>query len=330
MKKLGLIGAAHIHTPNFVKMLAARTDVAVKWIWDHDPVRAAKHVDALKAKVANTVGDICGDPEVEGVIICSETIRHESLVTSAVKTKKPLFVEKPLGFKAKDASKMADEIEKAGLIFQTGYFMRGNPVHLFLKEHIQKGTFGKITRIRHTNCHAGSLKGWFDTDWRWMADPKIAGCGAFGDLGTHSLDILLWLMGEVKEVTATIDVGTARYGNCDEFGEGLLKFKNGAVGSIAAGWVDVAHPVSCIVSGTEAHAAVINGQLFFQCEKISGADGKSPWTALPEAEPHAFSLFLDKLVGKNAKLVGAKEAAYRNQVMEALYLGAHKKKWVSV
>ncbi|MBL8994776.1 MAG: Gfo/Idh/MocA family oxidoreductase, partial [Spirochaetia bacterium] len=310
--------------------LAARTDVAVKWIWDHDPVRANKHVDALKAKVANTVGDICGDPEVDGVIICSETIRHESLVMSVVKARKHLFVEKPLGFKAKDALKMAGAIEKAKLIFQTGYFMRGNPVHLFLKEHIQKGTFGKITRIRHTNCHAGSLKGWFDTDWRWMADPKIAGCGAFGDLGTHSLDILLWLMGEVKEVTATIDVGTARYANCDEFGEGLLKFKNGAVGSIAAGWVDVTHPVSCIVSGTEAHAAVVNGQLFFQCEKIAGADGKTPWTALPEAEPHAFQLFLDKVVGKTAQLVGAKEAAYRNQVMEALYLGAQKKKWVSI
>jgi predicted dehydrogenase len=49
---------------------------------------------------------------------------------------------------------------------------------------------GKITRARGSNCHSGSLGGWFDKEYRWMADPKIAGVGAFGDLGTHKLDIL--------------------------------------------------------------------------------------------------------------------------------------------
>ena len=41
------------------------------------------------------------------------------------------------------------------------------------------------------------------------ADPKIAGCGAFGDLGTHSLDILLWMFGDVASATGTIANGTA-------------------------------------------------------------------------------------------------------------------------
>ena len=125
-----------------------------------------------------------------------------------------------MGLGASDANKMATAIEAAGVLFQTGYFQRGNPVHLFLRQEIQAGHFGKVTRVRHSNCHAGSLGGWFDTDWRWMADLTQAGVGAFGDLGTHSLDILMWLLGDVAQVTATVGVATARYGDCDEYGEG--------------------------------------------------------------------------------------------------------------
>jgi predicted dehydrogenase len=149
-----------------------------------------------------------------------------------------------------------------GVLFQTGYFMRGSPIFRFLKEQLVAGAFGKVTRVRMINCHAGSLKGWFDTEWRWMADPAQAGVGGFGDLGTHALDILLWLFGPVSRVTADIDVATGRYGDCDEYGEGLLKFENGTIGSLAAGWVDVAQPVTLTISGTEGHAHVADGQLY--------------------------------------------------------------------
>jgi predicted dehydrogenase len=250
------------------------------------------------------------------------------LVLAGAAAKKYLFVEKPLGMGAEDAYRMADAIEEAGLLFQTGYFMRGDPIHLFLREQINEGKLGKITRIRHSNCHDGSLRGAFDTEWRWMADPVQAGGGGFADLGTHSLDILLWLMGNVTSVTATIDVATGRYGNCDEYGEGLLQFENGAIGSLAAGWVDVAHPVRLILSGTEGHAHVANGQLYFQSKHVHGADGKAPWTKLPEAWPHAFELFLDALRGEKVPLVGAREAAVRSAVMEALYQGARTQQWV--
>lgn len=332
MKQIALIGCSHIHTPNFLKTLAARNDLEVKYIWDQNKACAKKTAENLpNAKVIKTADEAYKDKEISAVIICSETNIHEKLVVPAAKAKKHLFVEKPLGMGAKDSYHMAKTIEKKGIIFQTGYFFRGKPVHLFLKEAIQKGYFGKITRIRHSTCHSGSLKGWFDTEWRWMADLEKAGVGAFGDLGTHSLDILLWLMGEVESVTASIHVATGRYGDCDEYGEGLIHFKNGAVGSLAAGWVDVAHPISCIISGTEGHAYVSNGQLFFQSSKVDGADGKTPWTALPTALPHAFDLFLDAVVGiPNQPLVSASEAAYCCAVMKSMYKSSKSKKWQTV
>ncbi|MEK6797161.1 MAG: Gfo/Idh/MocA family oxidoreductase [Spirochaetota bacterium] len=329
MKHIALIGCAHIHTPNFVKKLASRTDVRVDMVWDHDAERAKKNAEQLPhSRVIAAMDEAFDDKSIDAVVICSETDRHSDLVVGAAEAKKYMFVEKPLGIGAKDAYRMASAIEKAGVMFQTGYFMRGSSIHQFLRKAIADGKFGKITRIRHTNCHQGSLKGWFDTEWRWMADIRQAGCGAFGDLGTHSLDILLWLMGEAASVTANVHVATSRYGNTDEYGEGLVEFKSGAVGSLAGGWVDIAHPVSVIVSGTEGHAYVANGQLFVQGERF-GSDGKNPLTELPPALPHAFDLFLDAVTGAKCELVGAREAAYRSAVMEAMYDSARTKKWVS-
>ena len=328
--KVALVGCAHIHTPGFVKRLKARSDVTVKYVWDHDPARAEKQADALATRTVAEVEEIWADAEIEGAIICSETDRHEPLVLAGAAANKHLFVEKPLGMGSDDAYRMAGAIEQAGVLFQTGYFKRGDPIHLFLREQIERKSFGKITRIRHTNCHSGSLRGIFDTEWRWMADLEQAGCGAFGDLGTHSLDILLWLMGGVASVTADVAVATGRYGDCDEYGEGLLRFENGVIGSLAAGWVDVAHPVDLILSGTEGHAFTLNGELYFQSQHVAGADGKEPWTDLPQAWPHAFELFLDALVGKeNVPLVGAREAAVRSSVMEAFYQGAEARLWVT-
>jgi len=329
MIQVALVGCAHIHTPGFVERLKERSDVRVKYVWDHNPDRAKKQADALATQTVVEVSEIWSDSEIEGAIICSETNRHEPLVLAGADANKHLFVEKPLGMGADDAYRMADAIEQAGVIFQTGYFKRGLPIHLFLRGQIGRGSFGQITRIRHTNCHAGSLKGLFDTEWRWMADPQRAGYGAFGDLGTHSLDILLWLMGNVISVTADIEVATGRYGDCDEYGEGLLKFESGAIGSLAAGWVDVADPVSLILSGTEGHAYVVNGELYFQSEHVAGADGKAPWAKLPEAQPHAIELFLDALGEKDVPLVGVREAAVRSAVMEALYQSARTRQWVT-
>ena len=328
---LGLVGAAHIHTPNFIKRILARSDVRVSHLWDHDAARAQRRAAELGAQPVGDPAAIWEDRSIAAVVVCSETDRHEPLVTAAAAAGKHLFVEKPLGLGHADATRMADAIEAAGVIFQTGYFMRGQPVHQFLREQIQLGHFGQITRVRHSNCHSGSLGRWFDTEWLWMTDLAQAGVGAFGDLGTHSLDILMWLMGDVARVTATTATAVSHYGPTDELGEGLLVFRNGVVGTLAAGWVDVQNPVTVLVSGTEGHAYVCEDQLYFKSSHVPGADGKSPWAELPAAWPHAFDLFLDAVTGgETANLVGAREAAARSTVMEALYTGAQDGCWVSL
>ena len=163
-----------------------------------------------------------------------------------------------------------------------------------------------------------------------MADPAVAGCGAFGDLGTHVLDLLIWLCGDVSAATAQLDVGTARYGDCDETGEGLLRFTSGAIGTLAAAWTDLADPVSLVVSGTEGYAYVHGDHLHFQSKHVPGSDLRTPWTDLPADRPAGFEAFLDAVEGRPAALVTPAEAAYRSRVMAALYAGAKANAWATV
>lgn len=328
---LALVGAAHIHTPGFIDLLKTRNDVRVKSVWDHDAARAEKRAKELNAEVVGDVNKIWSDSEIPAVVIYSETNRHHDLVLAAAKAGKHMFVEKPLGITAKESLAMAEAIERANLLFTTGYFMRTDPKHLFLKEEIAKGNFGKITRVRGSNCHSGALEGWFDTEWRWMADPKIAGIGGFGDLGTHKLDILMWLLGDIETVTADVKSVTGRYGDCDECGEGLIQFKNGVIGTLAAGWVDVEDPVQLLISGTEGHAVVVDNHLYYKSKHLPGSDSKDPYTKLPPASRPPMHQFLDAVAGaKDQPLVKPSEAAARVVAMEALYKGAHEKKWVKV
>jgi predicted dehydrogenase len=335
MTTIAFVGCAHIHTPGFIKKVQQRSGITVKSVWDHHRVRGERRAAELGAAFVPDVASIWKDASIEAVIICSETDRHKELVAQAAEAKKHMFAEKPLGLGAADSYAMAAAIEKAGVKFQTGYFQRGEPSNQWLKEQIDRGTFGTITRIRGSNCHSGSLGGWFDpqadkpeADWRWMADPQIAGVGGFGDLGTHALDIMLWWLGDVESGTAQLDPVTNRYDGCDETGEGLFRFANGTIATLAAGWVDVADPVKYVISGTEGHATVVNGQLFVSSKKL-GSDGKEPWTTLPERVPAGLDAFLDAIEGKPATLVSAREAAYRSAVMEALYEGARTKSWVT-
>lgn len=331
MVQLALVGGSHIHTPNFARILSETAGVETRYVWDPDRSVAEARQAVTGGEIVDEAGAVFDDPDVAGVVICSQTDLHERLVLAAAKAGKHMFVEKPLGMGSADAQQMAEAIERAGVIFQTGYFMRGRAEVQAVRQLLTEGRLGRLTRIRLSNCHTGSLRGLFDDQWRWMADPERAGCGAFGDLGTHVLDLLLWLLADdvVDSCTGCIQTVTGRYGEaCDESGEALLRFGSGTLASLAAGWVDHANPNFLEVSGLDGHARITGDALYVTSPALE-ADGSQPWTSLPEAWPHAFEIFLAHVRDGQAPqpCVTPREAALRNAVMEAIYRGAVERCW---
>lgn len=300
----------------------SKRDASLLGIWDHDAERAAKNSEKTGAPVMD-LDALIAHPEVGGFLVCSETCHHLQIVEKAAPRGLPMFVEKPLSASPAESAKMAALMKEHGVVFQTGYFMRGTPGVRTLMLMVDQGAFGQITRVRFSNCHSGAIGGWFDGEWRWMADRSLAGVGAYGDLGTHVIDLLMWMFGPVKSVTGALAMGTARYEGCDELGEGILKMESGVIATLAAGWDDVADPYRIQVSGTEGHA------LLGSTLQVAGKDGKfEEVTELEPAVSSGFGSFLDVLEGKSTELVTIDEAVDRDCVMEALYRGAESSAWV--
>jgi predicted dehydrogenase len=320
--RLAWVGTAHIHTPGFINE-ALKRSITCGGVYDHDNSRAAKNAEKLGGEV-RAVSELVQDGSIDGFVICSETVHHLDLVGQLVVTGKPMFIEKPMGFSADQSKAILKLLEDHKIVFQTGYFSRGMANFRALKQKVGDGFFGTITRVRASNCHSGALGGWFDTDWRWMADRSLAGVGAFGDLGTHVLDLLIWMFGGIHSATGVLSPGTDRYEGCDELGEAILKFSNGMIGTLAASWDDIADPVRIQVMGTKGHAT-LGADLM-----VAAADGKFSKVDLGVNVSSGFNAFLDHLEGKNVELVSPREAAQRDITMDAIYKGAASHTWVEV
>ncbi|MEO7716445.1 MAG: Gfo/Idh/MocA family oxidoreductase [Capsulimonas sp.] len=324
------LGVAHIHTPDFVRRLNARSgQITVKYVYDREAERGTKVAGETGAQFVSDVDTILNDPEVTSVIVCSETNFHEDLVIRAAKAGKNLFVEKPLGLGAEDSANIAAAIKEAGVIFQTGFFQRSSPINIFIKKEIEAGNLGKITRVSYSNCHQAALDGWFDTDWRWLADKSLAGGGAMLDLGAHMLDLIIDTIipseGEVTSLAAALGNKGGRYGDeIDEYGTALLTFASGATATFDASWIDPKLKSTWEIYGTEGQIQVIGyTQVLYFSKKVEGADG-SPITELPASAPHAFELWVEALLGNTlpVPLVTVDQAALGSTLMERIYISA--------
>jgi len=329
---LALVGGAHIHAPNFANRMANAENVTTKYVWDPSSETANTRQQVTGGEIVSDPSVIFNDPDVDGIVICSQTNLHTQLVIPAAQAGKHMFVEKPVGMNGREAREMAAAINRSGVIFQTGYFMRSSGVNQKIRSLIQDGTLGEITRLRLSNVHSGAIGGWFDTEWRWMADLDQAGVGAFGDLGSHVFDLLLWFMegDSPKSCTGYIDKVLERYPGCDEYGEGMVVFESGAVATVAGGWVDHVNPNQVEVSGTKGHARITNGNLYLRIPELDITPNE-PFTDLPENWKHPLELFFDAVAGEqNLPLISADETAKTNNLVTQIYRAHESGSWVQL
>lgn len=321
---VGLLGAAHVHLDQYARLLRNDDAVKVAAVFDDTPAIARKAAELTGGKQAESPQSFLADEAIDAVIILSENIKHEEYAVAAAAAGKHLFVEKPLEIRGDRADRIAEAVERAGVLFQTGYFMQSMAQLRFLRAAIREGKFGKLTRLRLQYAHGGSLSGMWDGPHAWMADPARVGRGALGDLGIHLLNALLWITegDPVREISAYVANATGRYDGLDEYGEAVLRFESGLIATLGAGYVDKNDVNRFELSGTEGHAYLNRGRVFLTAPAITDTKQERYWSDFPDALDHPFSLFLSALRGNDVPLIPVAEAARDVRVMDEIYRSA--------
>jgi predicted dehydrogenase len=188
------------------------------------------------------VAKMLENEKLDALIVASANDSHYNYTMQALEKGLHVLCEKPLTLNYKAAKAMADLAEAKSLVTMTPFTYSFMPTTRYIKELIDGGYIGKPY---HLNMRYYSSYG-RNTDYIWRFDKAVAGSGAVGDIGSHFLFIAYWLFGEITGVFARLDKLLERaqttpegkpYEIADDTAMLILKFKNGAQGSIQASTV---------------------------------------------------------------------------------------------
>ncbi len=155
-----------------------------------------------------------------------------------------VICDKPLTTNLADAEKLVKLAAEKRRLLGVTFNYTGYPMIRHAKQLIADGLIGKLRVVQ-----AEYPQGWLATALEktgqkqasWRTDPKLAGAGALGDIGSHSFQLAEFVTGaQVSEVAA--DVSSIVPGRpIDDNVNVLLRFANGARGSLWASQVAIGH-----------------------------------------------------------------------------------------
>ena len=168
---------------------------------------------------------------------------HREIVLAALEAGKHVICEKPLANSLAEAKEMLDAAREAGTINTVCFNYRRAPAVQLARKLIDGGRLGTIRHWRSTYLQDFIMDPEFPLIWRLKKD--LAGSGALGDIGAHSVDLAHFLVGGISEVagmTETFVKERPLEGSDGETGEVtvddaaafLARFENGAIGTFEA------------------------------------------------------------------------------------------------
>ncbi len=201
-----------------------------------------KRAEFIKQKfnVENSFDDFQAflSSDIDAIYISSKNSDHYQQVIQAAKAGKHILCEKPLSITVEQAQEMVDVCNENNVILTLNYVFRHHPIIKKTKEFIDGNLLGKIVSI--------SAK--FNLDYKpndnFRFDLDASGGGALRDLGTHMIDLLRYLGGEISTINGVID-NVIFDGKVDDFAVALVKFESGGYGDFNVSF-NVSEPVNRI------------------------------------------------------------------------------------
>ena len=165
------------------------------------------------------VDELLARDDIDLVDITAPNNQHAELAIKAAEAGKHVFCEKPLATSVEDGERMVQAVKDAGVINMICHNYRRAPAISLAKKMIENGDLGTIYHWRSLY-----LQDWLlspDTPMMWRVQKDIAGSGSLGDLMAHSIDLALWLLGDIDSVACTMETFIEERPQLDSFDTGL-------------------------------------------------------------------------------------------------------------
>lgn len=263
---------------------------------------------------------LINDPDVDAVYVATPPAFHKEYALLAAKAGKPVYVEKPMARNYQECLEMIEACKRADVPLFVAYYRRALPRFLKIKEIVDSGVLGDIHFVR-TIQYQPPLK----DDQAWRVQPELAGGGLFLDLASHTLDILDFLLGPIKEAEGFATNQNGSY-EAEDMVTGNYLFESGVhgTGTWCFGAYDHVDENEIVGSkGKLTFATFGNGPI-----TLTTSEGTEEWVI--ENPRHIqqpmIQLMVDELTGKGTSPSTGESGARTNWVMDQLIKGYYGEK----
>lgn len=284
--QIGIIGCGGIAAQKHLPALKANGNkcdmVAFCDIAEERAVKAAKEYGEEDAKVYTDYRELLKDENIDVVHILTPNVFHCPITLAAFEAGKHVMCEKPMAHSSEDAHRMVDAWKKSGKLFTISYQNRFRPEVQSLYKSCSQGELGEIYFAK-----AHALRRRAVPTWGVFPNKDLQGGGPLIDIGTHALDMTLWMMDNYKPKSVTGSVfyklghlEQATEGNAfgpwdpktyevEDSAFGFIKMEDGATIVLESSWalnVLESKEASTTLCGTKAGAEIRSGLSYPQDE----------------------------------------------------------------
>ena len=347
--KVGIIGCGGIangkHMPS-LKAVGRADMVAFCDLIPERAEKAAKEYGVEGAKVYTDYKELLADPEIQVVHVCTPNRSHAQISIDALQAGKHVMCEKPMAKSAADARRMVEVAKETGKKLTIGYQHRHKPESQYVKACIERGDLGEIYYAK-----ALAIRRRGTPNWGVFLNEYEQGGGPLIDIGTHSLDVTLYLMNNYKPRmvvgTKYKKVEAADQGNpwggwaegantVEDSAFGFIVMENGATIVLESSWaLNTDEPItegSCSLCGSKAGASIRPGKVIInkvefnrQVETVPalGAGGVAFYDGVKETPPITeCRRWYDAIENDTDPVVLPEQACVVSEILEAIYTSA--------
>jgi predicted dehydrogenase len=229
MKNFGIIGCGMIAGFH----AKAITSIGGKVVACFDSLPAA--VDRFAGqysgcKAYHDIHEFVADKNIDIVTIGTPSGAHLDPALIAAEAGKHIIVEKPLEITLERCDKIIAACKKNNVKLTTVFHSRFHDSSLKIKKAVETGRFGKLTLgDAIVKWHRSQI--YYDSG-AWRGTWELDGGGALMNQAIHTIDLLMWLMGPVVEVSAHFALLAHERIDVEDTAVAAVKFANGALGTI--------------------------------------------------------------------------------------------------